>query len=120
VYVLLKAGVYVYDAPQNILVRVSSEDLRAVASDKRFAEAPVQLIYIADLAKRGNATDEGTLRMANMDCGYISQNTYLYCTSEGLVTGARATVNRDALAPKLHLRPEQRILLAHSVGFPKP
>jgi hypothetical protein len=118
-YVLLKTGAYVYDATKQQLVPVSPEDLRLVASDKRFAEAPVQVLYIADLAKRGGNSDEAKMAMANIDCGYISQNTYLFCSSEGLVTGARATVNRDALAPKLKLRPEQRIVLAHSVGLPK-
>ena len=120
IYVLLKNGAYVYDAQNNKLDLVSSQDLRSQASDQRFADAPVQLIFVADLTKRGGNSEEEKLRMANIDCGYISQNTYLYCTSEGLATGARATVSRDALIPKLKLSPEQRILLAHSVGRPKP
>ena len=120
IYVLLKKGAYVYDAQNHKLNQVSPEDLRSQAADQRFADAPVQLIFIADLTKRGENSEEGKLRSANIDCGYISQNTYLYCTSEGLVTGARASVNRDALTSKLNLRSEQRILLAHSVGYPKP
>ena len=120
IYVLLKNGAYVYDAQNNKLDLVSPEDLRSQASDQRFADAPVQLIFVADLTKRGGNSEEEKLRMVDIDCGYISQNAYLYCTSEGLATGARATVNRDALIPKLKLSPEQRILLAHSVGRPKP
>jgi len=75
---------------------------------------------IADLEKRGENSEEGKLRTANIDCGYISQNIYLFCSSEGLVTGARGTVNRDFLIFKLKLRADQKILLAHSVGHPKP
>jgi SagB-type dehydrogenase family enzyme len=120
IYVLMKSGAYVYDAQNHRLNLVTPEDLRSQAADTRYAEAPVQLIYIADLAKRGNGTEEERLMTAHIDCGYISQNTYLYCSSEGLATGARGTVNREALAPKLQLRPDQRILLAHSVGYPKP
>lgn len=119
-YVLLTSGAYLYDAQHHKLIEVANEDLRREASEQRFADAPVQLIYVADLARRGDGPEEGKLRMASIDCGYISQNTYLYCASEGLVTGARATVNRDALVAKLKLRPEQKILLAHSVGHPKP
>ena len=119
-YVLLKNGAYLYDAQNNKLIPISPEDLRSQAADQRFADAPVQLIFVADLTKRGDSSEEGKLRMAYIDCGYISQNTYLFCTSEGLVTGARATVNRDALISKLKLSPEQRILLAHSVGHHKP
>jgi SagB-type dehydrogenase family enzyme len=121
IYVLLKKGAFIYDAQNNKLNQVTKEDLRSQAADQKFADAPVQLIFIADLAKRdGNSSEEEKLKTANIDCGYISQNTYLYCTSEGLVTGARGTVKRDALIPKLKLRADQRILLAHSVGHPKP
>jgi SagB-type dehydrogenase family enzyme len=120
IYVLLKNGAYLYDAVKNVLIQITPEDLRSQAADKRFADAPVQLIFIADLIKRGNGSEEEKMRTANIDCGYISQNTYLFCTSEGLVTGARGTVNRDPLITKLMLRTDQRILLAHSVGFPKP
>lgn len=120
IYVLLKNGAYIYDAKNNKLNQATSEDIRSQAADPRFADAPVQLIYVADLSKQGNNSDEDKLRTANIDCGYISQNTYLYCTSEGLVTGARGTVKRDAIISKLNLRPDQRIIIAHSVGFPKP
>jgi len=119
IYVLLKKGSYVYDAQNHQLNLVTPEDLRSQAAYQRFADAPVQLIFIADLAKRGNGTEEEKSMTANIDCGYISQNTYLYCTSEGLVTGARGTVKRDALISKLNLRSDQKILLAHSVGYPK-
>lgn len=78
IYVLLKSGAYLYDAQNNTLVPISSEDLRSQASDQRFADAPVQLIFVADLAKRGGNSEEEKLRMASIDCGYISQNTYLY------------------------------------------
>ncbi len=119
IYVLLKRGTYVYDAQNNNLNLITQEDLRSVAAEQIFADAPVQLIFVADLAKRSEDTQEGKLKSANIDCGYISQNTYLYCTSEGLATGARGTVKREALIPKLKLRPEQKILLAHSVGHSK-
>jgi hypothetical protein len=52
--------------------------------------------------------------------GYISQNAYLYCASAGLATAARASVDRRGLGAKLSLRPEQWIVLAQSVGYPKP
>jgi Nitroreductase len=120
IYVLLKQGAYIYDAQNNKLNQVVAEDLRSQATDQRFAEAPVQLIFIADFAKRKGNSEENNLRTANIDCGYISQNTYLYCASEGLVTGARGTIKRDPLISKLNLRPEQAIILAHSVGHPKP
>ena len=82
--------------------------------------APVILIFVADLSKLGSATDEAKRNTANINVGYISQNAYLYCASEGLVTGARGSVERKALGAKLNLRPEQFIVLAQSVGYAKP
>jgi nitroreductase len=56
---------------------------------------------------------------ANADTGFISQNVYLFCASEGLVTVVRASVNRADLGKALSLRAEQRITLAQSVGYAK-
>jgi nitroreductase len=118
VYVLLKSGVFVYDAKGHRLARISSEDHRALGGTQSFVkDAPVTLVLVADQAKAGGAGTSGSADWVNMDAGYISQNVYLFCASEGLVTGARAYVDRAALGPKLKLRPDQAILLAQSVGY---
>jgi nitroreductase len=53
------------------------------------------------------------------DVGFIAQNVYLYCASEGLATVVRASIDKPALAKTLKLQPQQRIILAQSVGYPK-
>jgi nitroreductase len=121
IYVLLKSGTYVYNAPSNRLDWVSAEDVRSLGGTQPFVkDAPVTLVFVADLAKMGKGTNESKMNTANIDTGYISQNAYLYCASEGLATGARGSVDRAALGPKLKLRPDQAIILAQSVGYPKP
>jgi nitroreductase len=119
IYVLLKSGAYVYSAVSNKLDLVGTNDIRALGGTQEFVkDAPVTLVFVADLAKRGG-NNEGARNTANIDVGYISQNVYLFCASEGLVTGARGSVDRTALGPKLQLRPDQLIVLAQSVGYPK-
>jgi SagB-type dehydrogenase family enzyme len=119
-YVFLKTGVYTYDAPNNQLVQISDEDIRYMAGKQDFVkDAPVQIVLVADLSKMGDGSNEQKLNTANIDAGYISQNIYLFCTSEGLATGARAYIDKDALSQKLKLRPDQQIIIAHSVGFSK-
>jgi hypothetical protein len=111
----------VYDAKANKLTQVLTEDARHLGGTQPFStNAPVILIFVADLSKLGSATDEAKRNTANINVGYISQNAYLYCASEGLVTGARGSVERKALGAKLNLRPEQFIVLAQSVGYAKP
>jgi nitroreductase len=118
IFVLLKSGAYVYNAVSNQLVQVVSEDIRDLGGSQSFVkDAPVTLIYVADLAKCGN--NEGGRNTANVDVGYISQNVYLFCASEGLVTGARGSVKREALGQRLKLRPDQLIVLGQSVGYRK-
>jgi nitroreductase len=119
IYVLLKSGAYVYSAASNKLNQVLAEDIRALGGLQAFVkDAPVTLVFVADLAKSGG-NNEGTRNMANIDIGYISQNVYLFCTSEGLATGARAMVDQKALGEKLKLRPDQLVVLAQSVGYPQ-
>ncbi|HOX57305.1 MAG TPA: nitroreductase family protein [Candidatus Paceibacterota bacterium] len=121
IYVILKQGGYVYDAIANKLNLVVEEDLRRLAGTQDYTtNAPVTLVFVADLAKKGKATPEEKRNYAYVDVGYISQNAYLYCASGGLATVARASVDRKGLAAKLRLRPDQLIVLAQSVGYPNP
>jgi nitroreductase len=121
IYVILKEGAYVYDAKANQLDLAAKGDFRRLAGTQAFAtNAPVTLVFVADLAKMGKWTPEEKKTFANIDVGYISQNAYLFCASEGLVTGARGSVDRKALGVTLKLRPDQLIVLAQSVGYPKP
>lgn len=119
-YVLLKSGVYIYKAKENELVHISMEDVRNLAGQQDFIrDAPVQTVLVADLSKMGDGSNEEKLNTANIDAGYISQNIYLFCASEGLATGARGLIDREVLSPKLKLNPNQKIIIAHSVGFQK-
>ena len=119
IYVLLKSGAYVYSAVSNKLDLVVTNDIRASGGTQAFVkDAPVTLVFVADLAKRGG-NNEGARNTANIDVGYISQNVYLFCASEGLATGARGSVDRQVLGENLKLRPDQLIVLAQSVGYPK-
>lgn len=118
-YVLLKNGVYLYEASKNQLVFVSDKDEREYAGSQNFIkDAPVQLVLVADL-DRISGGSSGKLNTAYIDAGYISQNIYLWCASEGLGTGARAMINQEELGPKLKLNSNQKIIIAHSVGYEK-
>jgi nitroreductase len=67
----------------------------------------------------GTATDEEKAFLSAADTGFISENVYLYCASDGLGTVVRANIDRPALANVMKLRSDQKIILAQSVGYPK-
>jgi len=122
VYVILKQGTYLYDAKANKLNLAAKGDFRRMAGTQSFVtNAPVTLVFVADQAKMGGKwSAEEKQHYAYADVGYISQNAYLFCASEGLVTGVRGSVDRKALGATLKLRPDQLIVLAQTVGYPKP
>jgi SagB-type dehydrogenase family enzyme len=120
IYVATADGLYVYDAKAHRLSPVLAEDIRAATGMQPFVkEAPVDLVYVADLAKTGRVSAEDRDLYTAADTGFIAQNVYLFCASEGLATVVRGTVDRTALAKLMKLRPEQKITLAQTVGYPK-
>jgi nitroreductase len=119
-YVATKQGMYLYDPKGNALVPIVLEDIRPLTYTQvdRFKDAPIHLVYIADLAKT-DVEEGAAMLLAAMDTGFVAQNVYLYCASEGWPTGYRVSIHKDKLAEALKLRPKQRIMGAQSVGLPK-
>jgi SagB-type dehydrogenase family enzyme len=124
IYVATADGVYVYDAKAHILNPALAEDIRSLSGRQTpsvpLDDAPVNLIYVWDGKKKPRAsTEEQNLNLAFVHTGFISQNVYLYCASEGLATVVRLWFDKPALEKKMGLRPEQYATLVQSVGYPK-
>jgi SagB-type dehydrogenase family enzyme len=120
IYVVTAKGAWLYDAKEHLLKPVAAGDLRTLAGTQEWVkEAPVNLVYVADTAKMGGGDEEARTLYSGADVGFIAQNVYLYCASEELATVVRASVDRPALSKALGLRPEQKIILAQTVGHPK-
>lgn len=117
VYVATADGLYLYDARNHALKRVLAQDIRAHTGLQPYvANAPVNLVYVADLSRMATATVEEKAQYSGPDASFIAQNVYLFCASEGLATVVRGLVERPALAKLMQLTPDQRIILAQSVG----
>jgi SagB-type dehydrogenase family enzyme len=120
VYVVKADGAYLYDAGHNQLSPVAAADLRAATGTQAYVgEAPLNLVYVSDYSKMGQSPANEQASFAGAETGFIGQNVYLYCASEGLATVIRASIGRDALAKALKLKPSQHIVLAQTVGYPK-
>jgi len=118
-YVALADGVFVYSARENRLEPVLAKDVRAATGTQDFvASAPINLVYVVDLGRTGRS-DSKTDMFTAADAGFIAENVYLFCASEGLATVVRGSIDRDALAKVMKLGSNQRIVLAQSVGYPK-
>ena len=120
VYVALKEGVYIYDAKANSLKPVIAKDLRSGTGSQDFvATAPLNLVYVADMSRVSRGSDEDKTLYTAADAAFIAENVYLYCASQGLAVVVRGSVDRASLADAFKLRPEQKIILAQTVGYGK-
>jgi len=119
-FIATDKGIYLYDQKGHALVPVASGDFRQQTyTQAPFKDAPVHLVFVADLAKMGEGEESQKTVLAAMDTGFIAENVYLYCASEGLNTGYRVSIDRPALSQTMKLRPDQKIMGAQSVGLPK-
>jgi SagB-type dehydrogenase family enzyme len=126
IYVAMEEGLYIYNAKAHVLEPILKSDLRKKTtmflqpSRSSVAGAPLQLIYVADYSKMSFLTnDEENKFYSAADTGFIAQNVYLYCSSEGLATVVRGMVDRDSLGPEMKLRDKQKIMLVQAVGYPQ-
>ena len=118
IYVATADGLYVYEAKDHRLEPVLSADLRAQTGTQDFVgTAPLNIVYVADFAKMGSDSTEDKVFYSACDTGFIAQNVYLFAASEGLGTVVRGGIDRAALAKAMHLRPDQHITLAQTVGY---
>jgi nitroreductase len=120
VYVAMSDGLFLYEPKQHQLQRISAEDIRAATGMNDYVkDAAVNLVYVADLT-RGNLKDPAAIEFySGADTSFLAQNVYLFCASEGLNVVVRGSIDRAALAAKMKLRPDQKITLAQSIGYPK-
>lgn len=117
VFAVLPEGAFCYDANAHRLLLIKAEDLRAATGTQDFvAEAPLNLVYVADFAKMDGAKPEEQSFLAGADAACIAQNVYLYCACAGLGTVVRGLIDRPHLALALGLSKSQHIALAQSVG----
>jgi len=126
VYAFLAEGTFLYNPKSHTLEPVVGKDLRGITTiqspEKKpsaLNNAPLVLAFVADEKKLGIGSDIPKIQYSSATAGFMIQNVYLYCASQGLASVVRAGFNGDAMTKELQLRPEQRIVLVQSVGYPQ-
>jgi SagB-type dehydrogenase family enzyme len=120
VYVVIAEGAFLYDAKTNSLTPVIGGDVRGSAGSQGFVrDAPLNLVYVVDYSRMAKANEEDRTLYGAADVGFIAENVYLYCASQGLAVVVRGSVDRLKLSETLKLRPDQKVILGQTVGYPK-
>jgi nitroreductase len=120
IFAAMANGVWRYDPIAHRLEPHLAADVRAQTGVQDFAAtAPLELVYVANADHLSGVSREEQRRVAAADTGFIGQNVYLYCASEGLACVFRDSFDHDRLARTLKLDETQFINFAQTVGYPK-
>ncbi len=110
IYVCQKDGAYHYQAAENILKQVSTEDCR-------LRNAPITLILVSDTTKAPNIP--GVKDWGLIDGGIVSQNISLFASGMGLATVPQGSMPREKFTKILKLKKGFNLVLNHPIGYPK-
>ena len=120
VFAVLREGVWLYEPTAHKLLPHLPGDLRAQTGMQDFVGvAPVNLVYVAHGERMAELSKEERRLYASVDTGFIGQNVYLYCASEGLATVFRGAVDQDKLGQAMQLEKGQFVTFAQTVGYPR-
>ena len=120
IYVAMANGVWLYEPKAHTLLPHSKDDIRAQTGLQDFvATAPLNLVYVAHGERMTDISPEERRLYASVDTGFIGQNVYLFCASEGLATVFRGAVDYPKLGRALQLPDQQFVTFAQTVGYPR-
>ena len=120
IYAAMADGVWLYEPKRHALIPYLRTDIRAQTGTQDFVgTAPLDLIYVAHGERMQDISAEERRLYASVDTGFIGQNVYLFCASEGLATVFRGAVDYQRLAITMKLGAEQFVTFAQTVGYPK-
>lgn len=120
VYAVTAEGAWRYLPEKNTLHQVNGQDVRAAMGKQEFVkDASVNLVYVSDFSKYSGDDQQLKQQAAATHCGFIGQNVYLFCASEGLNTVFRGWIDKAQIAEALNLSEDQHVMYSQSVGFPK-
>lgn len=118
VYVAMADGVWLYEPKAHALVPYLPDDVRAQTGTQDFvATAPLNLVYVAHGERMTDISAEQRRLYASVDSGFIGQNVYLFCASEGLASVFRGAVDYPKLERALGLPEQQFVTFAQTVGY---
>jgi hypothetical protein len=120
VYAATADGVWLYEPKTHRLLAHMPGDIRAETGTQAFVgTAPLNLVYVGHGERMQDVPPEERRLYASVDAGFIGQNVYLYCASEGLATVFRGSLDTQKLARTMKLGDGQFVTFAQTVGYPR-
>ena len=118
IYAAMADGVWLYDPKTHALLPHLAADIRTETGLQDFVGvAPLNLVYVAHGERMTDVSPDDRRLYASVDTGFIGQNVYLYCASEGLATVFRGAVDYPKLDKLMNLAEQQFVTFAQTVGY---
>ena len=118
IYLAMADGVWRYEPKAHELQFYLPDDIRAQTGSQDFvASAPLNLVYVAHGERMQDLKLEERRLYSSVDTGFIGQNVYLFCASEGLATVFRGAVDYAKLAGAMKLPDQQFVTFSQTVGY---
>lgn len=107
VYVITPEGAWLYQAEDNSLKQITSQDLRHFFNQQDYVkDAVLHLVYTGTDAKN-----------SPLHAGSAYQNVGLYTASRGMNNIVRAYFDKEGVAQALNIKPEE-VIVSQVVGWP--
>jgi nitroreductase len=120
VYAAMADGVWLYEPKRHALLPHLRTDIRAQTGLQDFVgSVPLNLVYVAHGEHMRDVSASDRRLYASVDTGFIGQNVYLFCASEGLASVFRGAVDYDKLNRTMQLGTDQFVTFAQTVGYPR-
>jgi len=120
IYLAMEDGVWLYEPTTNALRQHVPDDIRAATGLQDFVgTAPLNLVYVAHGERMTDVSPEERRLYSSVDAGFIGQNVYLFCASEGLASVFRAAIDYAKLTSLMRLPEQQFVTFAQTVGYPR-
>ncbi len=120
VYAAMEDGVWLYEHKSHTLQAHLAEDLRAATGLQEFVgTTPLNIVYVAHGERMTDISPEDRRLYASVDAGFIGQDVYLFCASEGLGSVFRGAVDYAKLSGLMRLPEQQFVTFAQTVGYPR-
>ena len=121
IYMALKEGVYLYNPFENILEKISDNDIRSKTGMQSdiLKNASAVLVYVSDYDKINFVPADKKEVYAAMHAGSAYQNVGLFAASEGLISYVVGSANFEELPTLLSLPKNQKIIVVQPIGYSK-
>lgn len=107
-YVVLSSGVYLYVEEENLLKRISPENM----TYKTGYNAPMSILYVID-------KDKQDIKLGYVDSGFIGQNIYLFSALNDLNTVFKGSFDKEYFTKALELPENKEIIFMQDIGYKK-